>query len=55
MILVENEVMDYVLGKVKEPENDKTEEWAKYSKGEVRARRILIESIKDHLIPFMTS
>jgi len=52
-VLIENEVMDYGLGKVAELEKDKNQEWAKYTKGEFRAQRILIESIKDHLIPFV--
>ena len=46
--------MDYVLGKFREPEKDKTQEWAKYTKGEVRAQRMLIETIKGHLFPFIT-
>lgn len=36
-MLIENEVMDYVIGKVIEPEKDRTQELAKYTKGEVRA------------------
>lgn len=37
LVLLENEVMDLILGKVIEPVKDKTQEWAKYNKGEVRA------------------
>ena len=32
---------------------NRTEELEKYKKGEVRAQRIIVESIKDHLVPFI--
>lgn len=53
LVLIENEVIDYVLGKVTEPKKDKILQLAKYTKGEVRAQRFLVESVKDHLIPFV--
>ena len=45
--------MEYVLGEVLEPSKDKTQGLAKYKKGEVRAQRIIVESIKDHIITFI--
>ena len=52
-ILLENEVMYHVLGNVSVRDKDKTQELAMYNKGEVRAQRIFIDSIKDHLIPLV--
>lgn len=54
LVTIENEVMDYILGKVPKPNKDKTQEVVKYNKGEVRAHRIFLESIKDHLISFVS-
>lgn len=54
LVPIENEVMDYILGKVPKPNKDKTQEVVKYNKGEVRAHRIFFESIKDHLISFVS-
>lgn len=45
--------MEYVLGEVSVPDKEKTQELAKYKKGEVRAQRIIVESIKDHHVPFI--
>ena len=53
LALTENEVMEYVLGGVVVPDKEKTQELAKYKKGEVRAQKIIVESIKDHLVPFV--
>ena len=53
LVLVENEVMDGALGKVLETYKEKNREVALYHKGETRTQRILIESIKYHLIPFV--
>lgn len=47
--------MEYILGKIIEPSKYKTQELAKYKKGEVWAERIIIESIKDHLVPFVAN
>lgn len=52
LTLVPNEVMGYTVAKVTKLEKNKTQELGKYMKGEVRAQSILIESMKDHLIPF---
>ena len=53
LVHTENEVMEYVLGEFIVPDKEKNQELAKYKKKEVRAQRILIESIKDHLVPFI--
>ena len=47
MTLIENEVTEYVLSEVAIPDKEKFQELAKYKKGEVRAQRIIFESIKD--------
>ena len=48
-ILDENEIQDYVKKDVTETKD--VEEKAKYKKNEAKAKRILIDSVKDHLIP----
>ena len=45
--------MECVLGEVVVLDKKKTPELEKYKKGEVRAQRIIVESIKDHLFPFI--
>ena len=52
--LVENEVMDYIKGSATRPSKENTQAHAKYMKGDIRAQRILIESIKDSLIPYVS-
>lgn len=42
-----HEVMGFVLGIIIEPGKDKTQELAKYKRGEVRTQSIIVESIKD--------
>ena len=50
LILEENELLDHVKKMLPEPEGEEAK--AKFKKNEVKAkRRILIDSIKDHLIP----
>lgn len=36
-----------------ELDNEKTQELAKYKKGQVKAQRIIVDSIEDHLVPFV--
>lgn len=51
LVLKENEVIDHVNGKVTKPS-----EWkalSKYMKKDLRAQRVLIESIKDSHIPYV--
>ena len=52
-ILIENEVIGHVKGSIVEPPKEKAQALMKYMKGEIRAQRILIESIKDSLIPYV--
>ena len=54
MYLIENEVMDHVKGSITSPAKEDAQALAKFMKGEVRAQRILIESIKDPLIPYVS-
>jgi len=52
--LIEDEVMDYIKGSIAQPPKEDAPAHAKYMKGEIRAQRILIESIKDSLIPYVS-
>lgn len=52
-ILIENEVFEYVKGSITKPPHEQSQASLKYMKGEIRAQRILTESIKDSLIPFV--
>lgn len=53
LIFIENEVIGHVKGLFVEPPKEEAQAIAKYMKGEIRAQRILVESIKDSLIPFV--
>jgi len=52
--LFENEVMDHIRGSITQPPKEDTQAHARFMKGEVRAQRILIESINDSLIPYVS-
>jgi hypothetical protein len=49
LILEENELLDHVKQVLPEPEEEDAK--AKFKKNEIKAKRILTDSIKDHLIP----
>jgi len=49
--LIENEVMVHVKGSITKPAKKDAQALENFMKGEVRAQRILIESIKDPFIP----
>ena len=49
LILEENDLEDYVKEEVPEPNEDEAK--AKCKKNLVKAKRIIVDSIKDHLIP----
>ena len=49
LILEENELLDHVKKMLPEPEDEEAK--AKFKKNEAKAKRILTDSIKDHLIP----
>ena len=49
LILKENELLDHVKQMLLELEEEDAK--AKFRKNEVKAKRILIDSIKNHLIP----
>jgi len=51
LILIENEVFGHVKGSISKPSQEEAQALSKYMKGEIRAQRILIKSIKDSLIP----
>ena len=52
--LIEDKVMDYIKGPTVQPSKEDSLAHAKYLKGEIRAQRILIESIKDSFIPYVS-
>ena len=49
LILEENELLDHIKQELPEPEDEEAK--SKFKKNEVKAKRIVKESIKDHLIP----
>ena len=53
LILRENDIDKYIKGEVAEPEEDEAKE--KHKKDLIRAMRIIADSIKDHLIPQVSS
>jgi hypothetical protein len=53
LILEENDLANFIKENVPEPEEDATK--VKYKKDMVRAKRIIANSIKDHLIPQVSS
>ena len=53
LILEENDLDQYINGEVLEPKGD--EAMDTHKKNLVKAKRIIADSIKDHLIPHMSS
>ena len=53
LILEEHDLEDYVKREVVEAEGD--EDKAKHKKNLVKSKRIIVDSIKDHLIPHISS
>jgi hypothetical protein len=53
LILEENGLEKFIKENVSEPEEEATKE--KYKKDMIRAKRIIADSIKDHLIPQVSS
>jgi hypothetical protein len=49
LILEDNELLDHIKQMLPKPEEEDAK--AKFRKNEVKAKRILTDSIKDHLIP----
>jgi len=54
LLLKENELLEHVKGNIIIVDNEQTHALSKYKKNEKRAHRILIESIKDSLIPYVS-
>jgi len=52
--LQENELLEHIKGNITILAKEQTQALAKYNKDETRAQRILIESIKDSLIPYVS-
>ena len=53
LVLKENDLAEFVKGEIPEP--DDAAEKAKHQKDTIRAKRIIADSIKDHLIPYVSS
>jgi hypothetical protein len=53
LILEENDLAKFIKENVSEPEEEAAKE--KYKKDMIRAKRIIADSIKDHLIPQVSS
>jgi hypothetical protein len=53
LILEENDLEKFVKGEIPEP--DDAAEKAKHQKDTIRAKRVIADSIKDHLIPYVSS
>ena len=53
LILEENELARFVKEEVSEPDDAAGK--AKHQKDTIRAKRIIVDSIKDHLIPYVSS
>jgi hypothetical protein len=53
LILAENDLSRFIKEEVEEPED--AVEKAKHQKDSIRAQRIITDSIKDHLIPYVSS
>ena len=51
-VLEENEIQNHVKTEITEPEGE--EKKTKYRKNEGKAKRILIDLVKDHLIPHIS-
>ena len=49
LILEENDLLKFVNEKVPEPEAE--EDKSQWRKSDAKARRILVDSVKDHLVP----
>ena len=52
LILQENDLDEFVKGEVPEPEGEEVK--TKFKKDMIRAKRIIADSIKDHLIPHVS-
>jgi len=50
----ENELLEHIKGNITIPAKEKMQALAKYNKDETRSQRILIESIKDSLVPYVS-
>jgi len=54
VILDDNDVLEYVEGKVPEPlKNALASTKSRYKKGELKVKKILIDSLKDHFFPYV--
>ena len=54
LLLKENELLDHIKGNITITAKERTQTLGKYNKDETRAQKILMESIKDSLIPYVS-
>ena len=54
LLLKENEILEHAKWNITIPTKEQTQALANYNKDETRAQSILIESIKDSLIPYVS-
>ena len=54
LLLKENELLEHIKGSITIHAKEQTKALAKYNKDETRAQRILIETIKDSLILYVS-
>ena len=54
LLFKKNELLEHVKENITIPAKEQTQALAKYNKDETRAQRILIEAIKDSLIPYVS-
>jgi hypothetical protein len=53
LILEENDLVSFVEQDIEEPKGDEAK--AKYKKDLIKAKRIIVDSIKNHLIPCVST
>ena len=53
LIFAKNDVLDIVKGKVTEPGDNEGK--TKYKKDDIMALSIVVESIRDHLVPYVSN
>jgi hypothetical protein len=53
LILEDNDLVSFVEQDIEEPKGDEAK--AKYKKDLIKAKRIIVDSIKNHLIPYVSA
>lgn len=53
LLLAKEDLLGIVKGKITEPEKD--EDKSKFEKYDITTRSIIVDSVRDHLIPYITN